>query len=204
MTVRLGVFSAKHTSIGGKIVMRNHLLRAAYALWLIIVSGTVCLPKLTAQAQQLSSAHFSIHPRSIQNGWWCLGSRRTIAHLQVGTGDQIDLLNTVLISSTPETENYRPISLLDDPIGNHPVARLAPESRGVNPGSLAEAELLPETLLSSLQSKYTAWESRLEDSGPRTNVNGRLVYPLLQVNYGGWHLPISLYLPPLQGSATRR
>src|SRR5262249_8731990 len=103
--------------------MRKRFLTAIYSLWLIGVSGAICLPKLTAQAQQLSPAVFSINSRRIQNGWWCLGSRPTIPHLQIGTGDQIDLFNTALISSASEIENYRTISVLDDPAGTHPVTR---------------------------------------------------------------------------------
>jgi len=59
--------------------------------------------------------------------------------------------------------------------------------------------LFPESFLSVLHSKYMAWEVRLEDSGGRTNVNGGLVYPLMQINYAKFRLPITLYIPPLRG-----
>jgi hypothetical protein len=60
------------------------------------------------------------------------------------------------------------------------------------------------SLLAPFQAKYAAWESSLTDTRSLTSVKGRLVYPLLQVNYGGWRLPVALYLPPLRGSDARR
>jgi len=93
----------------------------------------------------------------------------------------------------------------DNLMGNQPPAKLTIEARPVTSASTVDSQLLfPESLLSVLQSKYAAWESRLEDSERPIAVNGRLVYPLLQVNYAGWRLPISLYTPPLRGSDARR
>jgi hypothetical protein len=61
-----------------------------------------------------------------------------------------------------------------------------------------------KSLPSTLHSKYAAWESTAGDSRPGASVDERLVYPLLQVSYGAWRLPIILYLPPLRGSDARR
>lgn len=162
------------------------------------------MPAITVQAQELSTAQVPGNYRAIDNGWWCPESRQSIPHLQISTGDQIHLSGAELISPAPEMANYRSVSLLDHSIGNHPGAGLRLGSQRLDPGPLLEAELsFQATFLSPLQPNYTAWESWLEDSEPRVNVNGLLVYPLLQVNYAGWHLPISLYIPPLRGSDTR-
>jgi hypothetical protein len=63
--------------------------------------------------------------------------------------------------------------------------------------------LPPASFLGLLQAKYTMWESSLADSGSLTNVNGVSVYPLLQINYEGWRLPVTLYISSLRGSGAR-
>jgi hypothetical protein len=60
--------------------------------------------------------------------------------------------------------------------------------------------LPPESFLSLLQAKYAIWESSLADSRSLVDVNGVSVYPLLQINYAGWHLPVTLYISSLRGS----
>ena len=205
MAFSTSAFSANRVTNTVNVGIRKRFFTAFYSLWLIVLGGTICLPKLTAQAQLLSTSEVSTSSRTIENGWWCPESRRTIPYLQLSTGDQIHLSNTALISPGPAIANYSSISLLDGPIGKHPAAGLGVGSQRVNPGPVLEAELLlRETLLYPSQSNYSAWESRLEDSGPRTNVNRLLVYPLLRVNYAGRDLPISLYIPPLRGSDRRR
>jgi hypothetical protein len=41
------------------------------------------------------------------------------------------------------------------------------------------------------------WESRLADTRTPVGVNRGGVRPLAEVNYPGWHLPITLYVPTL-------
>lgn len=63
--------------------------------------------------------------------------------------------------------------------------------------------LNPESILSVVEAKYMRWESSLADSRSLTNVNGALVYPLVQINSGDWHLPITLNTAPAPGGETR-
>lgn len=169
--------------------------------WLTGLVGTICLLELTAQAQQFSATDFSINSQKNANGWWCPQLRRTVPHLQIGTVDEIHSSNLEPISSRRETANYRRISFDDHPIGNRQSLGLEHDTQNISLSSFFDAEqMVPESFLSLLQSKYAAWESRLEDSGRRLNVNGLLVYPLLQVNDGSWRLPVGLYIPPLRGT----
>jgi hypothetical protein len=62
---------------------------------------------------------------------------------------------------------------------------------------------LSGSFLSLWQAKYTMWESSLEDSRPLVDVNRMSVYPFLQINYTGWHLPVTLYVSSLRGSDAR-
>jgi len=175
--------------------------------WVTLLCATVCLLASVAQAQQLSTGDFSASSTATENG--CLSPQRNepkgmIARPQGSSGQQIRSSDTKLMPSKSAAACYRSISQADNPIGNQSGWKLRFEPERVNPGSMPEGSLLfPESFLSLLQSKHMAWESRLEDSGPRANLRGRLVYPLLQVNYAGWHLPVALYIPPLRGSDAR-
>ena len=77
-------------------------------------------------------------------------------------------------------------------------------ARDARPSLLADrVSLPPGSFLSLLQVKYAIWESSLADSRSLVDVNGVSVYPLLQINYAGWHLPVTLYLSSLRGSDAR-
>jgi hypothetical protein len=69
---------------------------------------------------------------------------------------------------------------------------------------LAEAPLLHSgPFFSLLNAKYLAWEIALSDSRSLTDVNGMLVYPLIEVDYAHRHLPIAMYISPLGGDPPR-
>jgi hypothetical protein len=176
-------------------------------LWGLLISTIVCLPASAVYAQQLATGDFSVS-RDIGNTWWSperMEPGGVMPHLRISIGDQIRLSNTKLSPPTSEAAIYRSISQPDNPIGNQSISKSRSETQLVTAGSMVEGGMLfRESLLSVLQSRYVSWESGLEDSELRTNVNGRMVYPLLQVDYGGWHLPVALYIPPLQGSDARR
>jgi hypothetical protein len=123
----------------------SRFLKVFYSLWLIAVGATIYLPKPVAHAQ--SPTDFSISSRKIEDGWWCPESRRTIPHLQIGTADQIELSNSELISATLERANYRSLPPVENAIGYPPAWRSGLETRSVNPASLIQTELLPETFL---------------------------------------------------------
>jgi hypothetical protein len=69
---------------------------------------------------------------------------------------------------------------------------------------LAEAQLLRSgPFFSLLNAKYLAWEIALSDSRSLTDVNGMLVYPLVEIDYAHRHLPIAMYISPLRGNPPR-
>jgi hypothetical protein len=61
----------------------------------------------------------------------------------------------------------------------------------------------PVSLLNHLGTRYFLWQKSLADSSSLTDDKRLLVYPLLQFNFVGRTLPITLYIPPLRGSDTR-
>ena len=90
-------------------------------------------------------------------------------------------------------------------IGDRAAPGLSVESEGASHRLvMGSSVLLPESILSVLHSKYTMREMRLEASGVRTTINGRLVYLLMQINYAKFRLPITLYIPPLRSSDAGR
>ena len=114
---------------------------------------------------------------------------------------------TSAAQAQPSSEGSLPdyLSISQTVSGDRTAPRLSIESERGNHHLVTENDVLfPESFLSVLHSKYTAWEMRLEGSGVRTNVNGRLVYPLMQINYAKFRLPITLYIPPLRGSDAAR
>jgi hypothetical protein len=77
-------------------------------------------------------------------------------------------------------------------------------ARDARPSLLADGVSLPPgSFPSLLQTRYAIWESSLADSRSLVDVNGMSVYPLFQINYAGWHLPVTLYISSLRGSDAR-
>jgi hypothetical protein len=60
-----------------------------------------------------------------------------------------------------------------------------------------------ESFLSFVQTEYLLRESRLGDSQSLTSVSAISAYPLLQINYAGWNLPVTLYNPSSKASEAR-
>jgi len=77
-------------------------------------------------------------------------------------------------------------------------------ARDAGPSLLADLGSPPSgSFLSLLKDNYAIWESSLADSRSLVDVNRASVYPLLQINYAGGHLPVTLYLSSLRGSDAR-
>jgi hypothetical protein len=69
---------------------------------------------------------------------------------------------------------------------------LLPDARDATFGSINHDSPHPGSFFSLVEIKYARWESSLASSRSPTNVNGIPVYPLVQINYSGWDLPITL------------
>jgi len=200
--------SSRGLNIDGSNAGERTLSVTAYrTLWIVLMSVAVCLWSIAANAQQLSASDFASAPKEVGSSWWSPGRMESKALIpqHIGLIDQTALSTSKLLPPTSVGGSGVWISTAEIPVTAQSSSQFRFETRQANPSSMVEGEsLFPESFLSVLQSGYTAWESRLEDSGPRTNVNGLLVYPLLQINCAGWHLPISLYIPPLRYSDARR
>jgi len=177
-------------------------------LWIFALGLTICLTAAVGHAQQLSVDDFAPTSAKIGNGWW--SPERTAAtvvvpRLQLSMSKLTHFETTEpLRPSTTAPSNYRPTKYTNNYTVNPRGFELSVDGRSAQFISLAEAELLSSrSFLSLLEANYRSWESRLADTRSLTNVNGVFVYPLVQIDYADWRLPISLYIPPLRGSDTR-
>ena len=97
-----------------------------------------------------------------------------------------------------ESAAAAPHLLLDTDLGS-PV-----DLAGAESSYLADSDSLPAGLfLNSHHTAYRLWGSRLADTVTPTSERGMLVYPFIQINFAGGHLPVSLYVLPLRGSDAR-
>jgi hypothetical protein len=106
-----------------------------------------------------------------------------------------------LQTSTAHSSRYRLTDLTDNPSVSSGSFALAPEAKSGAPAN--NNSLDPESLLSVMETKYMRWESSLANSRSLINVNGVSVYPLAKLDFGDWHLPITLNPAPTRGSDTR-
>jgi hypothetical protein len=178
-------------------------------LWIIALCATACLTATAAAyAQQLSANDFASSATRTANSWWSpqpTAATVVAPHLQLNIAKLSRLeISEPLQPSTTELKSYRPIEDTNNPIENPGVFELSLYTPSTDFNSLAEGESLsPRSFLSLLEAKYVMWESDLAETRSLTSVNKVSVYPLVQIDYGQWHLPISLYTPPLRGSNER-
>ena len=174
----------------------------------IPLCGTVCLTTSMALAQQFSASDFAPAAITRASGWWS-PQRTALTVLAPDRQLSVSKLTSLELSeppyfSTPQPDDGRPAEYVNGPSVNPGGFEFTLVTGSPEFSSLAEVELLPSrSLLSRLQAEYATWESSLADTRPLTSVNGWSVYPLVQVNYANWHLPISLYIPSLRGSDVR-
>jgi hypothetical protein len=179
--------------------------RRRYILSMLILCSTVLLLAAVANAQELPAS--TSNAAGVASGWWSpVGAESAqspqllISMAEVTHFDVSDSFRT----SQAQPTTYRVTESIDSWIASLHGCGLGPCARVANLSLLADrVSLPPASFLGLLQAKYTMWESGLEDSRSLTDVNGVLVYPLLQINYEAWRLPVTLYIASLRGSDSR-
>jgi hypothetical protein len=174
-------------------------------LSMLILCSTVLLLAAIANAQELPAS--TSNAAGLARGWWspvgvesAQSPQLLISMAELTHFDASDSFRT----SQAQPTTYRVTESIDNWIAGLHDCGLGPCARVANPSLLADrVSLPPASFLSLLQAKYTTGESSLEDSRFLTDVNGVFVYPLLQINYEGWRLPVTLYISSLRGSDAR-
>ena len=189
-------------------VERIYSFIASFSILGLIGLGVIlCLTASVVHAQQFSSNDFA--PAATQgNGWWSPereASTVVVPHLQVGMSKLAGFaISEPVRNSTIEQSDYLPSEETDRPIVNPRNFEFELERQSSEVSPSIEGDLLStRSFLSILEAKYGMWESSLADTRSLMNVNGISVFPLVQIDYAQWRLPIGLYAPPLRGSDSR-
>ena len=171
-------------------------------LAILVLCSTVSLVAATANARELpaSASNAAIPP----SGWWSpvTAESATAPQLPIRIAELAPFEASSSFRTSPaQPTTYRLTESMDDRSDRLQYYGSTPGARVAKPSLLADpASLPPESLPSLLQARYAMWESSLADSRSLINVNGVSVYPLFQINYAGWHLPITLYISSLRYS----
>jgi hypothetical protein len=101
----------------------------------------------------------------------------------------------------PETSNYRVSETIEGAVSRSAYFGLGLDAGITTASRLADYPVspTPSSFWSLMATDYTAWESNLSDSRSPMDVNRMSVYPLVQIDYASWRLPIALYISPLRG-----
>jgi hypothetical protein len=176
-----------------------------FILSLLVLCAAVSLAAAIANAQELAAA--TSNAERPASGWW------SPARAKSATAPQL-LISRAELTPFAASDRFRPFPArpttyrVSEPIDGR-VASLQNSgstlrARVARPSLLADRlSPPPGSSLSLLQAKYAIWESSLADSRSPIDVNGVSVYPLLQINYAGWHLPVTLYISSLRDSDAR-
>ncbi len=172
-----------------------------YILSILVLCAAVSSVAAIANAQELAAS--TSNAAGTASGWWSpvRAESATAPQLQISMAELIPFkASDSFRTFPPQRTNYRVTEPMDGQI-----ASLQYIAAGVaKPSLLADrVSLPPGSFPSLLQAKYALWESSLADSRSLVDVNRASVYPLLQINYAGGHLPVTLYLSSLRGSDAR-
>jgi hypothetical protein len=170
-------------------------------LMLIVLTLIVCFYAKIASAQEELSGQSASNSIQAATGWWSPGQAKTT------TGPQLEInmaqLNRFALSDSlrdsAETSSHWSIATPEIPAFS--LYYIASETRIDQSQLLIDrSSVSSSSLIGLLETSYADWEAGLSDSRPLTNVHGLLVYPIMEVTYTSWHLPVSLYIPALRGS----
>ena len=201
----------KNWETGRAVVLSHRWPQSSDAWRLFILSmlalcAAVSLMKAAiANAQELT-ASTSIAAGSA-SGWWSpVGSESATARqLQISMAEPIPFQTSDSFRTLPSPRTtYSATESMDGQIASLQHFGLTFHARVAKPSLLGDGvSLAPGSFPSLLQAKYSTWESGLADSRSPVNVGGVSVYPLLQINYASWHLPVTLYISSLRNSDAR-
>jgi hypothetical protein len=169
-----------------------------YILAILVLCSTVSLVAAIANARELPAATLNAAIPSSDRWSPVTAESATAPQLPVRIAELAPFEASRSFRTSPaQPTTYGLTESMDDRIDSRSTfgARVAKLSLLADPASLP-----PESFLSPLQARYATWESSLADSRSPINVNRVSVYPLLQINYAGWHLPVTLYISSLRGS----
>jgi hypothetical protein len=167
-----------------------------YILSILVLCSAVSLVAALANAQELAaSTSNAARPAS---GWWSpvRAESATAPPLLISKAELTHFGPFRPAPAQPTTDR------VTKPTDGQLASLQYSGARVAKPSLLADHVSLPPALTLP-QAKYAIWGPSLADSRPLMNVSGVSVYPLLQINYAGWRLPVTLYISSLHDSDAR-
>ena len=166
----------------------------------------ICLIAITAHAQQDAIGSMAPTATSAAGGWWSWNHSRSMLVIPQLNLDTAKFISLAVPGSPPVLSTHESIYPGVE-YGNgwrprHEGFKSLPDV-GRHDAGPVEREPVSGSFFSFLNAKYTAWEAGLSDTRSLTDVNGALIYPLIEIHYAHWRLPLTLYVPPLRGSISR-
>jgi hypothetical protein len=177
-----------------------------YVLSIIIACVIGSLIATIASSQELPNDASTAGITGFPNGWW------------PSKPEQAALAPKLMISMTEPADFSSSHSLRTLPAqmsSGQMIASRPTTVTGLSNFSLTDVTLAAPSLSADsaplpapdsfafLQSESPSWQSLLADSHSLNEANEASVHPLLQVNYAGWQLPVTLYTAPLRDEAVR-
>lgn len=154
---------------------------AARSMTAMVLCSATFLIAASAHAEELASSDVGPAAKTAASGSWS----RAYAPKLVAN----------LILSMAELSHFEPTSATNSSTAA-PSAYQPLRGRGFNTQAYRSTVPLVSPV-SLTETNYLHWESRLADTRTPVGVNSEGARPLAEVNYAGWHLPITLYVPTL-------
>jgi len=177
-----------------------------YVLSIIVACLIGSLIATIASSQELPGDASTSGVAGFSNGWWSSKPEqaRPAPKLLISMAEPTDFNSSHSLRTLPAQLSS------DQPTQSRPTAVAALSNFSLTDMTLAAPRLSTDSVplpaadsFAFLQSEKPSWQSLLADSHSLSDVNGVSVHPLLQVNYAGWQLPVTLYTAPLRDDEVR-
>jgi hypothetical protein len=177
-----------------------------YVLSMIVACLIGSLMATIAYSQELPSDAPTSVGASFPSGWWSPepAESATAPQLVIGMTEPTNFkVSDSLRPAGAQPNSDRPIEPTEAAIAGLPHFELT-DGSVVMPSPLTDGvSLTPPSSFAFLHAQYSTWELSMANSRSLTEVNGATVHPLLQVNYAGWQLPVTLYTSSLRDGEAR-
>lgn len=177
-----------------------------YLLLVIVVCLIASSVATIASSQELPGNASTSGAAGFSNDWWASEPREAspAPQLVISMMEPIDFNASDSLRNLPAQSN-----------GDRPAAARLSTVASLSTFSLTDMTLavpklsadnaLPPAMgsFAFAQIENPSWGSLLADSQSLSEVSGASVHPLLQVNFAGWQLPVTLYTAPNRDEAVR-
>jgi hypothetical protein len=190
-----------------KAQMSHSALGRKCSLALVVLCAITFCVAATAQAQELRTPSLAPAATGITAGPWSIETPKMAPapQLQVSMVDPQWRPSDSYQPPTVAPGSYHPGEPADNPNAKLGGLGLSPVKQKAKLGfMLPDDSLTPESFFPLVQQSRTIpWQTISADSQPLSNLDGDAVHPLMQINYAGWHLPITLGNSSARANDTR-